>query len=254
MSLKDRYINTISEDFFLEVSRGAIPGVELLYKYGRSSDVTTIISTVWDKGGLYSYLSTAQHLSISSSNASDSAVGTGARTIKIYGNDQNFNLISEIISLNGQSGVTTTQSFIRVWRMEVLTAGSGEKAAGTIYAGTGTITAGVPANVYAQIVDGNNKTLMSVYTVPSGYDGYFYFATAAAGQGKEVEFSLWSRQQGSVFRIQATFPFYESQNRFYFKTPIRIFEKEDIEIRATTTIGTINASADFFIILVKKDL
>ena len=65
--------------------------------------------------------------------------------------------------------------------MEVLTAGSGGANAGKVYAGTGTITSGVPANKYAVIAIGENQTLMALWTVPAGYTAYIHQLNVSQG-------------------------------------------------------------------------
>lgn len=72
-------------------------------------------------------------MSVSSTNANDTAAGTGARTVLITGLDENYNDVTESIILNGLTGVNTTKQFIRVFKVRVTTAGSGATAAGDIY-------------------------------------------------------------------------------------------------------------------------
>src|SRR5210317_2657610 len=134
--------------FDLNVSSGALsPSYKQVYKFGQNAVVGNSMETIWQQGGLYSYPPSASTTTVSSSNANDTSAGTGARTVQIVGLDGDYNEISETIILNGQTAVTTTNSFLRVNRGVVLTAGSGGVNAGIIYVGTGTVTLGVPANI-----------------------------------------------------------------------------------------------------------
>jgi len=74
-----------SEPFELQVARGQIGFHESVHKFGFNSAVDTTLATVWLQGGLYSYLSSASTLYISSSSANDTASGTGARTLTVSG-------------------------------------------------------------------------------------------------------------------------------------------------------------------------
>jgi hypothetical protein len=163
-----------SEPFELQVARGQIAWHNPLFKFGNNPSVGDTLETIWAEGCLYSYLTAATVLKVSSSSTDDTSAGTGARTVQLYGLDGDYNEINELVTLNGQTPVNTTQSFLRINRMVVRSAGSGGANAGVIYAGTGTVTTGVPANVYASVngVTGSNQSLMALWTVPAGYTAY----------------------------------------------------------------------------------
>jgi hypothetical protein len=90
-------------------------------------------------------------LDVISSSANDAAAGTGARTLTIYGLANDGTPQNETVTLNGQTAVTTTKAFWRVFGALVATAGTGRANAGDIYiykTGTGgTITSGVPGTL-----------------------------------------------------------------------------------------------------------
>ena len=135
-----------TEPFYLQVARNQISFHKSNFKFGFNPDVDDSLETVWAQGGLYSYLASASVLKVSSSSTSDTSAGTGARTVELFGLDANYDEISETITLNGQTAVNTTNEFLRINRMVVKSAGTGGQNAGVIYAGTGTVTTGVPAN------------------------------------------------------------------------------------------------------------
>ena len=160
------------EPFELQVSRGQIPWHQSYTVFGYNSDVDTDIETVWPHGGILGYPSAALPLSVSSSSADDTSNGTGARTVYLEGLDANHNVISETVTLAGQTAVTTTKSYLHINNCYVATAGSLDSAAGTIYFGTGTVTAGVPATVYDVIQFNYNSRITGSFTVPAGYTAY----------------------------------------------------------------------------------
>lgn len=121
-----------------------------------------------------SIFSTAAALDISSSSANDAAAGTGARTVTVYGLDSAGKMQTETIALNGQTAVTTTKTFWRVFGIQVATAGTGRKNAGDIYAvktTTSTWTAGVPdtlTSAAVKILAGENFGTSGMFTAPAG--------------------------------------------------------------------------------------
>ena len=224
-----------SEPFELQVARRQIAWHYTVHKFGFNSDIDDTLETVWAQGGLYSYLAAATQLSVSSSSANDTSAGTGARTVTLSGLDANYAEISETVTLNGQTAVTTTNSYLRIFRMVVNSAGSGGQNAGVIYAGTGTVTAGVPANKYATIVIGDNQTLMAIWTVPANHTAYLLqtdVTVATTQNNKYCTASLVARPFGEVFQVKDRFVKAESQTTLTYSVPLKFEEKTDIEYRA----------------------
>jgi hypothetical protein len=223
-----------SEPFNLQIARGQIAYHKNIFKFGFNPDVDDSLETIWAEGGLYSYLSAATVLKISSSSTNDTSAGTGARTVTLSGLDANYDEISETITLNGQTAVNSTLSYLRIYRMTVDTAGSGGENAGVIYAGTGTVTSGVPANKYATIAIGDNQTLMALWTVPRGYTAYLSQTdvTAATTQNnKYATVHFVARENGGVFQAKDKFVKAESSHNQQYDIPLKFEEKTDLEFR-----------------------
>lgn len=231
----------LTEPFDLQVARGQITGHKTLFKFGNNSDINGSLESIWSHGGLYVYPTAAIQMKVSSSDDNDTALGTGARTIVVSGLDANYNEISETVTLAGQTVVLTTNTFIRVFRAFVVTAGSGGTAAGTIYVGDGIVTGGVPATVYAEIPLGENQTLMAVWTVPAGYTMYIYRGTFSAASNNASQYILGKfmfRPFGGVFRNAADITANSNAVPYDFEIPLALPEKSDIEARAIALSGT----------------
>lgn len=250
-----------SEPFELQVSRGQIPGHYGLFKFGNNATIGDSLETIWAEGGLYSYLTAATVLKVSSSSTDDTSAGTGARTVQLYGLDADYNEINELVTLNGQTAVNTTQSFLRINRMVVRSAGSGGVNAGVIYAGTGTVTTGVPANVYASVngVTGSNQSLMALWTVPAGYTAYLFQYDVSNGTSSQTpavcKLILAVRPYGEVFQskdVKSLTTGMHVEETFAF--PQKITEKSDIEVRAISSSAsvTFDISAAFEIVYIKN--
>lgn len=247
-----------TEPFELQVARSQISWHKKNYKFGFNSDVDDSLETVWAQGGLYSYLSAASVLKVSSSSLDDTALGTGARRVELYGLDADYNEISEVVQLAGQTAIDTSNSFLRINRMVVRSAGSGGQNAGVIYAGTGTISSGVPANKYATIAVGDNQTLMALWTVPAGYTAYLLqkdITAATAQNNKYATISLVARPEGEVFQVKDKHVLDNGVLHQEYSVPIEFLEKTDIEVRCVgdSASADISVSAGLDIIYIKND-
>lgn len=239
-----------TEPFALQVSRGQVTAHYPIFKFGFVRGVDDSLETVWDGGGLYSYIPTATVLKVSSTSTADTSAGTGARTVRLYGLDADYKEIEEVVTLNGQTAVNTTNTFIRIFRACVTSAGSGGENAGTIYAGTGTVTSGVPANSYLQITPSNNQTMMSVWTVPAGHTLYVMqsdVTVATTQTSKYATISLVARPDGEVFQVRERFLVDVASVNTHYDYPLKFEEKTDIEFRiiGNSAAAGIDASAAF---------
>jgi hypothetical protein len=243
-----------SEDFALQTARGQVSGHKAFCQFGINTTVGTSNETVWIGSNTYTFPAAASVLKVSSSSASDTATGTGARTVLIEGLNAAHEAVSETVSLNGQTAVNTTNSYLRVNKMIVLTAGSGGTSAGNIYAGTGDVTNGVPAVVVNQTGVLANETESGFYSVPAGHTAFINMWTMSSGNTTPDEwtrFTLRIRPFGGVFGIKAQYHIaasgiYECKAAY----PLPIPEKADLEILAATSDGSASVSTQLQITLV----
>ncbi len=75
----------------VDISEGRVLKTEYIHKFGRNPSVGGAPETVWMQGGVYSYLTSASTVYVSSDDADDAAAGTGARTVTVLGLDANYN-------------------------------------------------------------------------------------------------------------------------------------------------------------------
>ena len=113
-----------------------------------------------------------------------------------------------------------------------------------------------PTEIYAQILDGNNQTLMSIYTIPADCTGYLikYKASAFNPQSASVigyTLQMKVREFGKTFRVQSITSVgtdHESIHNFPF--PIKLQPKSDIIFNVVTANGNNGAvNVDFDIAL-----
>jgi len=245
----------LTEPFELQVSRGQITGHRAVTVFGYNPDVDTARVTVWPHTGIIPLPAAALQLKVSSSNANDTAAGTGARTVYVAGLDANHNEIEEIVTLNGQTAVLTTQSFLHINNAYVATAGSGLSAAGDIYFGDGVVTAGVPATVYDLIKFDYNQRITASYTVPAGYTAYVSEGMFSAGQpggSAQVVGRLLTVGADGIRRSAAITTVNNGSADYRFHYPIRIPEKTTVEASAQGSSNNNEASAMFVLLLVSN--
>lgn len=160
-------------------------GDNLMYirKFAESTEISASGNEdIWNAPtATHTFQSTAQTLNIVSSSASDTFAGVGARTIRIYGLDSDYNLIQEDVNMNGTSTVTTTQQFFRTYRTRVIFSGTSKHNVGNItitYSGTGNIASYVTATY--------GVTQMSHFTIPAGYSAISIIISLGIGSTSGV--------------------------------------------------------------------
>lgn len=237
---------TIDAKYGIQIHEGMIARHRPAFKFGFNAAVGTDEETVWSQGGIYSYLSSASVLKVSSSNDSDIS------TILIEGLDGNYDEISESVTITGQTAVNTTNSFLRVNRMFV----TADEPTGDIYAGTGVVSSGVPANKYGKIDAGENQTLQAVVSIPRNHSAYIFNFTISSGTTAANKFAtgrLVCRDFGGVFRTHTKTTLHNNFAQYILGVPIRLPAKSDCEIRALVSSGSDAISATLSYVLVKDE-
>lgn len=217
-------------------------------KFASNPLVGTSYEDVWQQGGTEVYLSSAETMNIVSTDAADDGdpAGTGAQTVRIYGLDNNYDMIDETVTMNGTTNVLTTNSYLRVYRMIVTAAGSGGINAGDI-----TATASSAGTVHAKIAIGDNQTLKSQYTVPNGYYLLANDIEASCAKNDQAEFRAEVRPFGEVFQVKFVFQLYQQSEQYIFNPPRLVPPKADIRIRAKNIGGTnisVTCAYDFYLV------
>lgn len=140
-------------------------------------------------------------LSVASSDANDTLLGSGARTLHAWGWDTGGFYKEIMVNMDGQAEVSIGTDWLFVEHLMVMKAGSGEENAGDIWAGVaGTFTAGVPSNTNkAQLIyRGEGMTHSSVGYVPTGYDGFVMFSAGCTAKSSAANVTFRLRRQNLV--------------------------------------------------------
>ncbi len=242
---QDNYLNVganeggslLTSKFLLEVSLGNIENYELedIFGYNPDINIGTTPEDVWFNGGIYTGFptNTPETVDVLSSSANDTAAGTGARTVRIFGLKTNTSeeYESEDIILNGTTPVTSVDVWYRVNKIVVLTAGSSEENEGNITVRQTTTT----ANVFAVAPVGANNSLLCVYTVPYNKTGALLGLSCKMarnnGSAGSAEGSLRVREVGGVFNSNAFFEITDSSSHTSLPDSVIILEAlSDVKI------------------------
>lgn len=184
-----------SEPFELQISRGQIPGHTARNIFGTATAVGTSFVTPWELANTTAlpFLSAQSQLTLSSSSASDTAV-----SILINGLDDNYEVVSEVVALNGTTGVTTTKEFKFINDLITVVGNA-----------VGLVSAKVGATTYAAITAGYGRNQAAVYHVPAGHSFYLgridAFSASANNDNKYFTFRNHNTfSDGRVFNVAQT--------------------------------------------------
>jgi hypothetical protein len=219
----------------LDIAKGLVEGHQAIFTPASNPNVGPGEEDVWNIGGAYVYLTSAQALEIVSDDVNDTSAGTGARTVLIETLDANFDTVIQTISLNGTTPVDLTGIHIRARRFIVMTAGSGGENAGQL-----TLRVDGGGQTVAAALVGDNRTFLSHYTVPANKTAFLTRFLVTVGKGQDAICKLKFRPDGAVFSSGAPLNVYQNDIQRPFPTYLALAAKTDIKFTAiSTNSGTV---------------
>jgi hypothetical protein len=237
--------------FILRVSRGLVPGHTTQYIVGNNPDLDSGVGyiDVWDYDKVYTYSTTADIDTISSSNTEDT------QSVLIEGLCGLYKECSQVVTLNGRNKVTIPIPQIRLRRVRNL---GSTNFTGNIYVYPNTdITSGVPddtSKIRGYIYDGNNITLMSHYTVPAGKTAFIlsFHAGAYKQAAGSIDGRFWLRAPGGVFSLIDTFGLhtYSGIIKVVRESMPKISEKFDIKVDAEASALNMGINVSYDLLLI----
>lgn len=235
-------------DYFHKIAMNEIPNHSSIYKFGRNSSVG-ITEVIVAANGYYGLPATAQPIIITSTDVGDNPTGNGARTILIYGLDVDFNEISEVLEV----GQVSTQSYLRVYRVQVLTSGISSPITDANI-GTLSVTQQTSGIIMVQILPHDGQTKVACYTVPSGYRALMWSADTTTGEGKNALNQLKSRDNtipNAAFTVKGVRDNFQNTVGQTFVIPRVYTEKTDIVFTSKSSAAGTSVSATFLLELIK---
>ncbi len=237
-----------ARNFFIEVTKGNIQGQITDTKFGENLGVSTVEQDIQSQGGVLTFLQSAQFISIiSSDTVNDISSGSNARSVKIFGLDENFTKIEEVVNLSA-TATNTTKEYIRVYRLTVEDVG----VYGNTNAGTITGTASLAETTQIEIVVGESQSETTHYTVPVGHELIMTSFRITMDTGKVIDVFIKAREDAD----DVTVPFKPIKIVRTFRgiaTPLerinfgnnKFGEKTDIWITTLVSTGSAEVEANY---------
>ncbi len=228
----------IPSDLHFEAALGNVPGISIMYKFGKNPDIDTgTPEDIWNGGGDYTGQPTgaAETMEIFSSSVNDVAAGSGALTVEISQLLDSTGAEADpvTVTLNGVTPVSLgALTYYRCSRVRVLTAGATGSNEGTLTLRHTTTT----ANIFAVMPIGANQTTIFAYTVPLGKTlligaGDVHMARALGAAGSAT-ISFRSRPNGGVYNtISSSEISHASAHSINGKNYMLFTERTDIKLR-----------------------
>lgn len=262
-TLSQDYDSTVVRptDFKYEVALGLRQGYTTWNKWGYNAAVAAGTETVWSVSSLFTRLTAAETLIIASSSIEDDpvkadlSVGTGAYSVIIYGVNENYDNVTEVVTLNGTASVNSVNTYLGVNRMAIYLAGTGGVNAGTISATTLT-----PTTTQAEIPVGAGSTQHAFFFVAQGHTALLDWLSMSAiklsgGGTPEFVFKLWvtSLVSGAKYEVFRTPMDVAIENHLEYRPsqPFVVSEKSLIEMQVTSDTAASLVSTRFSLILAR---
>ncbi len=252
-----------STEWYQRIAEGLVPGYSLVHKYGRNDSVGTSYEPIIDgslAGALWQPTAPSTVRVKSGGDAGDAAGEAGARTIRVYGLDENYAFADETITLAGASAsANTTTQFIRIHRAYAVDLGTyGGKNIADIMVETSSGSDDIIA-----IAAGEGQSQHSFFSVADGYDVWLLSLKMTADMNQEFSTKVYS----FVNIDQVAAPFGATKLKLQFDglqqpidlkpvAPIKLNGADspspmDVWIESKVTTGSGEITADFEL-LIKK--
>ena len=218
----------------IDICKGVVPGRVQVERHGHNLSAAATEETIWGASTLYSYLTSAEQLKVSSSvPGTDIPASTGAWTVRIQGLDPNYRLISEIVTLLNPGPATTVLPFLRVFCAQVMTAGTGGKNAGII-----SVKNNADAITLAYMAVGENMCHAAIWTVPSRQRFMMMEWHAGELAAKESHILLYMREYEGLWHLHREVMLKDNHFHIPLIMPLVIPARADIELRCTASAGS----------------
>lgn len=259
-----RYKNTLPSA--VQISRGNMLHAHVHHQFGRNVACPITYVPVSD-AGIYRTPQPAGATALrvkAGGNASDTAAGSGARSIKLHGINANGDEVTEVIATAGASASQpTTQTFVRLYLAEVHESGTyGTQAAGSHVANIVIENAAGTEDWASILLNGfpSSSSAIGSITVPRNHVGLVSSLSINVDQAKTTDVLILQRSG----ILDAAAPYHPikkvqeflgvaSANTITFDMPIRFPELTDVGAMARVSNGTGAVSIDMEILMLEAE-
>ena len=249
-----------------QISRGNMRLAHIHHQFGRNIACPTTYVPVTDNG-IYRtpQVSAATPLRIKAGgNAADTAAGAGARSVRLWGLDENGDEVQEVIATAGASAsAASSTSFIRLYHAEVEDSGTyGTQSAGSHVGGI-TIENAAGTEDWAEIqLNGFPSAVTGIgsITIPRNHAGLLCSININVDQTKTTDVIILKRE--GILQAAAPYKPIQKVQEFIgisssitinFEVPIKFSELTDLGVLAKVSNGTGAVSVDLEVIMLEAE-
>jgi len=241
-----------TQQFRLMLGNSKIPGSTNEIVIGENRDLGAgVEEDIWDCGGKINFLTSAQPLYVSSTDAAD--VGN---TLVLRGLDENYDEQLSFVVLNGQNQVRVGADL--TWLRAFFMATAVTETQGNVYlAEQDTLTDGVPdtpSKVQGCMRQDSQVTHNGYYTVPRNKTADLFLLTASVAKGKDARFRFKARPFGGVFLEGDSVPLYQTNFARLYDYSAGFDEKNDFLLSAISDNAGTRVNATAILAVLDKDL
>lgn len=216
----------LTEDLNLNISRGLVKDATFVHVLGYNPDIDTGTDpeTVWSYGGVYPWdtLATANTLYLVSSNTQDTM------DVIITGLDNNYNVITDTVTINGTTAVPSSKKFLRINDAHINSTVNKGNILFRFANSSGTVV--------DEILTGYGQNTTGIYTIPAGKTGYLYVGDASTNLNKEITIVFKMRLMNGSQRVAHVAEVSHGYYRYEFPFPTPIPAKTDLEVFVINTL------------------
>lgn len=240
----------------LDIALGLVDGRSSVNKFGHATDADSgLAADIWDgsraTGKITPWVAPTQARihDIVSTSANDTAAGTGAQEVTIWGlTAWGTKEVSEVIVMNGTTNVPTSNAYVIIHRMSVTDKGAADTNVGDISA-----TAQTDSTTTALILASEGQTQMAIYGVPTGAKlvVYDYFASVIGNASAKGTVRLkWNPNPDEELLQFVTKHILETQFDHYFDPPVVLTGPGILKLEVTTNANNCEVSGGFDCVLI----
>lgn len=245
-----------SSQFLIDVAKGLVKGHTVMHKFAENPEIGLgQTEDLWDFGGDYTWSAGVDITHISSGHADDD------QDVQVLGLGADWSIVDQTATLDGQNKVELDTPLRRAFRMQ--NRGTTDLQ-GVVYCyEDDTVTAGVPdtdSKVRAVIVVGNNKTLMSMFTVPADVTGFclqFRVGITRGGGATGISRGVTKvRPFEGVFTTEDIFNMNSAGTSTVvapFLIPLAIPQKSDLKVRVDSNANGVAIGGTYDLLLIENE-
>lgn len=221
-------LRNIDNEFILNVSSGSVENHEVRNIFGYQEDGDDTLRALWEFSSTnYVYPASQIIMTVTSEDGADNG-----KILLIKGLDENYNEITETVTINGGGDIDTTKEFFRINDL-ILTTGSTNQGLITVQDTT-------KSTKYGGIRVGDGRNQASIFTVPANTTFYLYridaFSNDSTSEKPAIFKNFSANENGQEYNTARTT--FANQMNIQRRLPFKINEKTDIQFQLATLSGT----------------